>query len=448
MKLRSIIRSIINCLFMSLALLFISTFGINASATDSESTVDDYVVNDMVPETPVYVQDIIDEYQYVTYEMATVSLSPGTYTLYTTNNTPVDAIVYVPMSYQEEAAYVALRSAYGQYLTFYAESPEDERITNAYNCHYYAWCADWCETQYWVPYAEAFSNDPHVYTLQDSDILQIGDIVTYWVGDECKHSAVIHKFENGVVKLKSKWGPLGLYVHELDQVPNEYKEYKTNGQLNIKIQRYEHGQHYYVWYSIDDNKHAWKCRGCDGYIAGTAVSHTNSATGTYTESGHSVSCSQCGYSGTEEHNSYIYQDNGESGVTIKCNLCGFVKSCNIGVAEYVYGGQDGHYVDCSCGCYSFFAAHVPSIIMQTSSLSYHNALCKYCGEIYPAAHSWVPKNYGYVQGYECLMCDMFSISIPGVMQIPPSDELLIATSDDLVTEDALLPEKEDDLVTE
>lgn len=404
---------------MSLALLFISTFGINTSATDSESTVDDYVVNDMVSETPVYVQDIIDEYQYVTYEMATVSLSPGTYTLYTTNNTPVDAIVYVPMSYQEEAAYVALRSAYGQYLTFSAESPEDERITNAYNCHYYAWCADWCETQYWVPYAEAFSNDPHVYTLQDSDILQIGDIVTYWVGNECKHSAVIHKFENGVVYLKSKWGPLGLYVHELDQVPNEYKEYKENGQLNIKIQRYEHGQHYYGWYSIDDNQHAWKCRGCDGYTAGTAVSHTYYATGTYTSAGHSVYCSGCGHTSIEEHDYYMYQDNGADGCIVKCSECVYTIYCPE-APEYDPSGASGHYISCPSGEFTIFEEHSGLISQITGNLYYHNGYCSVCNYSYTEAHTWQAVS----GGYRCADCGITATSIPGIMSL--TDEELQA----------------------
>lgn len=46
------------------------------------------------------------------------------------------------------------------------------------------------------------------------------------------------------------------------------------------------------------------------------------------------------------------------------------------------------------------------------------------------------------------MCNMFSISVPGIMQIPSGDEILIASGDENGTAIALLPEKEDDLVTE
>ena len=217
-----------------LAFLFISTLGINADATECENTTDDNIIDGMVQVTPEYVQNLIDAFQYRTYEIATTSLSPGTYTLYTTNNTPVEAIVYEPMSSYEVAAYLDLYFEYSQYLTFYVENDGDALITNAYNCHYYAWCSDWCENQYWISYADPFIADPHTYMLQDSDTLQIGDIVTYWAGDECKHSAVVYSFANGTVYLKSKWGPLGLYVHEMSEVPDEYKD---NGEINIKTYR-------------------------------------------------------------------------------------------------------------------------------------------------------------------------------------------------------------------
>ena len=50
--------------------------------------------------------------------------------------------------------------------------------------------------------------------------------------------------------------------------------------------------------------------------------------------------------------------------------------------------------------------------------------------------------------YECLMCKMFSISIPGVMQIPSDGKISISSCDDHGTGVALLPEREDDFVTE
>ena len=165
---------------------------------------------------------------------------------------------------------------------------------------------------------------------------------------------------------------------------------------------------------------------------------------TYDANTHTLRCSNCSYTSSESHNLYVYSDNGESGVTIKCYQCNFERFCNIGVAEYGYGGQDGHYVDCTCGCYSFFTAHIPQFIMQTSSLYTHNVYCGDCGTTYPAAHSWIPSGFGY----ECALCAMTTLTIPGVMQIPSGDEILIASGDENGTAIALLPEKEDELVTE
>lgn len=159
---------------------------------------------------------------------------------------------------------------------------------------------------------------------------------------------------------------------------------------------------------------------------------------------HTMRCNLCNYQEILEHSLYVFSDNGESGVTIKCYQCDFVRFCDIGVAEYGYGGSGGHYVDCTCGCYSFFTAHIPQFIMQTSSLYTHNVHCRDCNTVYPDAHSWIPSGLGY----ECVMCGMSSLTIPGIMQIPPDDELLLGSSDDIITDDALLPGKEDDLVTE
>jgi hypothetical protein len=87
-------------------------------------------------------------------------------------------------------------------------------------------------------------------------------------------------------------------------------------------------------------------------------------------------------------------------------------------------------------------------IASTGDLYTHQEFCRDCGVHYPAEHSWVAKDYGAIQGYECLMCKMFSISIPGVMQIPSDGEISISSCDDHGTGVALLPEREDDFVTE
>ena len=165
---------------------------------------------------------------------------------------------------------------------------------------------------------------------------------------------------------------------------------------------------------------------------------------TYDATTHTLRCSDCSYTSSASHDLYVFTDYGESGVTIKCYQCNFERFCDIGVAEYSYGGENGHYVSCTCGCYSFFTAHRVTYIMQTSSLTTHNVYCGDCGTTYPAAHSWIPSGFGY----ECALCAMTTLTIPDIMQIPSGDEILIASGDENGTAIALLPEKEDDLVTE
>ena len=198
-------------------------------------------------------------------------------------------------------------------------------------------------------------------------------------------------------------------------------------------------------YTYNAYTHSLKCSDCP-YITGNAV-HTGSYV-TYDANTHTYSCSVCSYSLSSAHELYVYSDNGEDGVTIKCNTCNYMRTCYVGVAEYGSGGDNGHYVSCTCGCYNFLSPHIPAVITSTGDLYTHQAFCRDCGVYYQDAHSWVAKSYGTVQGYECLMCNMFSISVPGIMQIPSGDEILIASGDENGTAIALLPEKEDDLVTE
>lgn len=76
---------------------------------------------------------------------------------------------------------------------------------------------------------------------------------------------------------------------------------------------------------------------------------------------------------------------------------------------------------------------------------YHRAVCSFCGYQTSDEHDWVSSGMAYV----CTVCNMTATSIPGIMQTPSDDELLLASiDDDHGVGDALLPEREDDLVTE
>ncbi|MBO5967700.1 MAG: S8 family serine peptidase [Clostridia bacterium] len=162
----------------------------------------------------------------------------------------------------------------------------------------------------------------------------------------------------------------------------------------------------------------------------------------YLSQKHKVVCYSCELSYYEDHAMYVYSTENDSSI-IKCRTCDYTIECN-GAPEYGGNDETGHYVSCSCGCYSYFEPHRPIAIMQTSSLSTHNVLCRDCNTIYPVAHSWIP----YGLGYECVMCAMTTLTIPEIMQIPSDGEISISSCDDHGTGVALLPEREDDFVTE
>lgn len=166
----------------------------------------------------------------------------------------------------------------------------------------------------------------------------------------------------------------------------------------------------------------------------------------YTSNGsdsHSKRCSVCNHISYEGHDLFVYADNGEDGVTIKCSICNYTYTCYDGVAEYGYCDGNGHYVSCTCGCYSFIDSHDLLLYTQTSSMYTHNLNCSECGT-YADEHTWVETS----TGYRCTKCLKTATIIPGIMQIPVDEELLTASNDDPVAEDALLPKKEEDLVTE
>lgn len=90
----------------------------------------------------------------------------------------------------------------------------------------------------------------------------------------------------------------------------------------------------------------------------------------------------------------------------------------------------------------------------------HNAYCSKCGTIYTDAHVWVTA----ASGYRCTKCSKTASIIPGIMSTMPDTELAALLAD-LTDEElaklmlalnevdrgriaALLPEREDDLVTE
>jgi hypothetical protein len=79
-----------------------------------------------------------------------------------------------------------------------------------------------------------------------------------------------------------------------------------------------------------------------------------------------------------------------------------------------------------------------------TNLSTHSAFCINCDYTCAEGHVWVT----YGTKYRCSKCLLIADAIPGIMQIPSDDELLSDLSSDNEMDTALLPEREDDFVTE
>ncbi len=102
-----------------------------------------------------------------------------------------------------------------------------EQPTAKYNCHSYAWYSqDVDENNTWINNPEQYYAYHRYCPLSTP---QVGDIICYYddmgtvsdqADDENKHSGIVTDIESdGTVIITSKWGPAGLYVHEVSYSP-------------------------------------------------------------------------------------------------------------------------------------------------------------------------------------------------------------------------------------
>ena len=138
-------------------------------------------------------------------------------------------------------------------------------------------------------------------------------------------------------------------------------------------------------------------------------SYTNECDGEFTitsvnSSYHRLYCSNCYYSEYVDHDLYMYSAEPEDYV-VKCHDCTYTVECWES-PEYYGDSNDGHWVDCPCGCYSFFEPHTPGSYSSTGE-GYHNVVCADCGYIYSEdcnyGSSTSSSNSSY-HFYECTDC--------------------------------------------
>ena len=186
--------------------------------------------------------------------------------------------------------------------------------TRLYNCHSYAWYNRSTSNGYLIydykynneddNNLDAFINDTHTQTVS-SNSLQIGDIVVYLNNDGDRlHSAVVTSINSdGEIWCTSKWGTMGLYLHEIEDVPEAYSADELSGtDFNFEYYRYTQGEHDFAEtmsniFVTDVSIHGVRCTYCPAtwYYAHQNVYTKNNA------ANHRCLCRICGYTRLQAH---------------------------------------------------------------------------------------------------------------------------------------------------
>lgn len=171
-----------------------------------------------------------------------------------------------------------------------AAHPNATRLSSAspkYNCHSYAWQDSSTNNVYWIDSPAAYISDPHT---AKSHTPFANAIAVYTVGNQTVHSAVVTGVNGNTITCVSKWGPSGLYRHELGYLPDEYLE---NGKPNVTYYRINY------------------------------VHSGNGSVGNTSRAGHTVGCSVCGQSFVEPHVYRVTATTLNTHTRI-CNICSYV----------------------------------------------------------------------------------------------------------------------------
>ena len=331
----------------------------------------------------------------------------------------------------------------------------DGAPTIKYNCHSYAWYDRSRSNCYWIDSPHEFTLDLHREEISEEQ-LQEGDIVVYKYGSTYVHSAVVYSIsaDGEDIECVSKFGRYGLFKHDKDHAA----EYYTYDESDTKYYRYVQGEHQNTHTTRSSIQHHVDCEvdGCSyNEYHDTIITSVNS-------NRHRLSCAECDYSVYEDHDLYLHT--AEPGdYVVKCRDCSYTIECSED-PEFIDGDETGHWVDCTCGCYSFFEEHSYNyhwlLLSDPKRLFYHRATCSVCTGTRNFVHNWVRVS----GGYECSDCGMPTSIIPNYSSL--SDEelslLLSSMSEEeieqfiaLLPEDALArvtailpPVNDDELLTE
>lgn len=200
------------------------------SRSDAAEELDQYVTNRSVVmssssgEIDLSTYDAYNLIGYISAVNPNSTIILETTTVKTPNRNNVQVIV--DMNWAEVSAYLGLSSSINYdialaqseyYETVYPSATLYRNPAPNYNCHSYAWYSTSSTNKYWMPDPSEYIDDGSY----ESHTATVGCNVTYYrrSDDVYTHSGRIVATPGGPVTVRSKWGALGVFTHDVDDCP-------------------------------------------------------------------------------------------------------------------------------------------------------------------------------------------------------------------------------------
>lgn len=198
------------------------------SRSDASASLENYITTRMMTMNE---EDEVDLSAYDAYTlMGYVGMAEPANTIIletTTVKTPKksDVTVIVDMNWTEVCAYLRVPTI--NYDIALAQSQQYEKVYPSatlyrnpapnYNCHSYAWYSTLSTNKYWMPDPSKYINDGSYV----SHMAAVGCKVTYYRRSDgvYTHSGIIIATPGGPVTVRSKWGALGVFTHDVNDCP-------------------------------------------------------------------------------------------------------------------------------------------------------------------------------------------------------------------------------------
>jgi len=106
-------------------------------------------------------------------------------------------------------------------LDIYTSATVVSPVSPAYNCHSYAWYSTSSANLHWMDNPSAYMSDGSYI----SSTCINGNRVSYGAGD---HSAIVIDAASLTIRVRSKWGPIGVFEHDLLDCPYTDESYNIS----------------------------------------------------------------------------------------------------------------------------------------------------------------------------------------------------------------------------